>query len=398
MKYLVLVPDGAADRPVEKHGGLTPLDTAHIPNMDFLAKNGICGTAITVPPGMSPGSDVANYSIMGYDPRLYYTGRGPLEAVSMGVELSPKDVAFRCNLVTEGDGRLLDFSASHISSGEAAELMGSLQEELGDDETRFYPGVSYRHLLVLHGDDYLEDVCHPPHDVVGGEVGELLPRGPGSERLVSLMRLSAEILSAHPINSRRKERGEKPANMIWPWGQGRAPSLPGIPEKYGLSGAIITAVDLLKGLGVHAGLEVVGVPGATGYYDTDYKAKALYALQSLYHRDLVYVHVEAPDEAGHEGNWEAKVQALEDFDRHIVSTLLNELSRFREDFSFLVLPDHPTPVELRTHVADPVPFALYYLEATPDGGSSFSERGVRGGSLPEMPAWELMDLLVGTGT
>jgi len=233
--------------------------------------------------------------------------------------------------------------------------------------------------------------------VVGEEVDKVLPEGGGAEKLVSLMRESRHLLEGHAVNKKRVERGEEPANMIWPWGQGKPPSLPSIRDKYGLEGAIITAVDLIKGLGLHAGLEVVDVPGATGYYDTDYEAKALYALKSLYHKDLVYIHVEAPDEAGHEGDWEAKVEALENFDKLIVGTLLNEISRSREDFGFLLSPDHPTPIEVRTHVPDPVPFAVYFLEAVPDAGTSFSERGVQGGRYSGLPGWQLLDLLVGRG-
>lgn len=394
MKYIILVPDGAADQPVERYGDRTPLEAARIPNMDFLAKNGLSGTALTVPDGMHPGSDVANYSILGYDPREYYTGRGPLEAVSMGVDLGPEDVAFRCNLVTVEGGRLLDFSAGHISSGEAEELIGFLQERLGGEDASFYAGVGYRHLLVLKGDIYLEDSCFPPHDVVGEKLEEILPSGPGSERLISLMRNSRELLKGHDINLGRVGRGESPANMIWPWGQGRTPLLPTIPERFGIRGSIITAVDLIKGLGLKAGLEVVEVPGATGYHDTDYRAKALYALRGLYDKDMVYVHVEAPDEAGHEGDWEAKVQALENFDERIVGTMLNEVSRMGDDYCFLVLPDHPTPVEVRTHTSEPVPFALYHVEVIPDGGTSFSEKGVLGGSFDRFPGWELIDLMI----
>jgi 2,3-bisphosphoglycerate-independent phosphoglycerate mutase len=362
--------------------------------MDFLARNGICGTAVTVPSGLPAGSDVANYSIMGYDPRLYYTGRGPLEAASMGLELGPSQVAFRCNLVTEGDGRLLDFSAGHISSQEAEELMRALQEELGDEYTSFHAGVSYRHLLLLEGLNYLDARCIPPHDVIGERVEDILPDGPGAERLISLMDSARPLLRDHDVNRRRKSRGENPANLIWPWGQGRSPQLPTYQDKYSLEGAIITAVDLLKGLGMYAGLEVVDVPGATGYYDTNYEAKALYALKSLYEKDLVYIHVEAPDEAGHEGDWDAKVQAIEDFDSRIVAGIINEVARLHEDFRFLVVPDHLTPIEVRTHLPDPVPFAIYHLEAVPDSGRSFSEKGVLGGSFSRLPAWQLMDLLI----
>ena len=395
MKYVILVPDGAGDRPLEARGGSTPLEAAHLPNMDFLAREGLCGTAVTIPAGMPAGSDVANYSIMGYDPRQHYSGRGPLEAASMGVSLGPEDVAFRCNLVSEEDGRLLDYSAGHISTSEAGELISYLQEKLGDEYTSFYPGVGYRHLLVLKGNRFLDVRCVPPHDVVGSRLEDVQPEGPGADRLTALMRLSRRLLAQHAVNRRRVEEGKRPANMIWPWGQGKPPHLATVHERYGLRGAIITAVDLLKGLGVLAGMEVVEVPGATGYHDTDYDAKASYAREALRRVDLVYVHVEAPDEAGHEGDWEAKVEALENFDARIVSAFLDETVRLREDIAFLLVPDHLTPLEVRTHVADPVPFALYCPRMVPDGGRSFSERGVMEGSYSGYPAWQLLDLLIG---
>lgn len=398
MKYVVLVPDGAADRPVGIHGGMTPLQAAHVPNMDFLAANGVCGTAVTVPEGMPPGSDVANFSLMGYDPRRYYCGRGPLEAASMGVRLGPDEVAFRCNLVTEEDGRLVDYSAGHITTPEAERLIRFLEEKLGDQFTRFRPGVGYRHLLVLRGTRYLEDRCVPPHDVVGQRVEDILPEGPGSDRLRALIRVSHRLLSSHEVNERRRRNGLKPANMIWPWGQGVPPELPTFRKRYGLTGAVISAVDLLKGLGIYAGLEVVNVPGATGYYDTDYQAKARYALQWLRSVDLVYIHVEAPDEAGHEGNWEAKVEALEKFDRFIVGPLLDESVRLREDFRILLAPDHPTPLEVGTHVAEPVPFVLFSSALRPDRVRVFDEQAVRTGSWSDVPAWKLLGMLVGTGT
>jgi 2,3-bisphosphoglycerate-independent phosphoglycerate mutase len=394
---VILVPDGAADLPLESRGGATPLEAARIPNMDFLAKEGLSGTAVTIPDDLTPGSDVANYSILGYDPRRYYTGRGPLEAVSMGVNLGPEDVAFRCNLVTEDDGRLIDYSAGHVTTQEAEELIAFLHDKMEDEYTAFYPGIGYRHLLVLRGLKFLEASCIPPHDVVGREVSDILPQGTGSERLQALMRLSRRLLAEHRVNRWRMERGLRPANMIWPWGQGRVPVLPTIPDKYGLRGSIITAVDLIKGLGMLAGLEVVEVPGATGYYDTDYAAKALYALESLRKADLVYVHVEAPDEAGHEGDWDAKVRALENFDAKIVGAFLDESVLTNDEFAFLLMPDHLTPLEVRTHVPDPVPFAIYYPQAVPDAGASFSERGVADGTYKSFPAWELLDLLIGSG-
>ncbi len=395
MKYVILVPDGAGDRPSPEHGGMTPLEAARIPNMDFLAQEGICGTAVTIPEGMTAGSDVANYSIMGYDPRKYYSGRGPLEAASMGISLRKEEVAFRCNLVSVDGDRLLDYSAGHISSEEAGVLISFLQDRLGDEYTAFHTGVGYRHLLVLLGEKFLGTHCVPPHDVVGREIVEVAPVGDGAERLRALMRVSRRLLEEHEVNRRRVKRGERPANMIWPWGQGKPPALPTLRERYGLDGVVITAVDLIKGLGLYAGLRVVDVPGATGYHDTDYRAKAAFALHNLHHMDLAYVHVEAPDEAGHEGNWEAKVRALENFDRHVVGAFLDEAILTNQNFSYLLLPDHLTPLEVRTHVPDPVPFAIYYAGLKPDGGRSFSEQGVREGSHREVPAWNLLEMILG---
>lgn len=394
MKFVILVPDGAADRPSAEHGGLTPLEAARLPNMDFLAENGICGTAVTVPQGMPAGSDVANLSLLGYDPGRYYCGRGPLEAASMGINLAEDQVAFRCNLVTEEEGRLVDYSAGHISTEEAGTIIGFLREKLGDPYTSFYRGVGYRHLLLLRGLKHLEDRCVPPHDVVGERVENILPEGPGSDRLRALIRLSKRLLSDHPVNRRRRERGLRPANMIWPWGQGRSPDMPTLGEKYGLSGAVIAGVDLVKGLGLYAGLEAVSVPGATGYYDTDYRAKARYAMHALRRVDLVYIHVAAPDEAGHEGNWEAKVEALENFDRHIVGAVLDESVRRHEDFRILLAPDHPTPLEVGTHIADPVPFAVYFPGKDPDASRAFSERAAAEGTYRDLPGWKLMDILI----
>ncbi len=391
-KYVIIVPDGAADHPLEELGGLTPLEAARLPNMDFIASDGACGTAVTVPEGLPAGSDVANLSLLGYDPRTYYCGRGPLEAASLGVEIGEGEYAFRCNLITVEDERIADYSAGHVSTGEARELMESVQAELGGPGVRFHPGMSYRHLMIIEG-DWSSTACTPPHDVVGSPLAEVEPRGPGAERLVELIDRSREVLEDHPVNRARREAGKHPANRIWFWGQGRNPAMPTLKERYGLSGAVITAVDLIRGLGILAGMDPIEVPGATGYLDTDYDAKARYAAQALKEHDLVYIHVEAPDEAGHEGLVEEKVKALENIDRCIVCRMLDEAPRFGEDFRILVIPDHPTPIPLRTHIAEPVPFALYYPGIKPDGGASFSETGVAGGSWRGFPAWDLLELL-----
>ena len=391
MKYVILICDGMADRPLEELGYRTPLEEASTPNMDLVAKNGENGLALTIPEGMPAGSDVANLSILGYDPRTYYTGRGPLEAASMGVELNEDDVAFRCNLITERDGLIADYSAGHISSLDARELIESLNEKLGGDGARFYPGVSYRHLLVLDHGERAE--CTPPHDVVGESVEAHLPRGEGSESLRRLIVKSREVLEEHPVNLRRASDGEDPANLIWLWGQGRVPLMDRLDKRYGLTGAIISAVDLVKGIGVYAGLRVVSVPGATGYFDTDYRAKAEYAIRCLRECDLVVVHVEAADEAGHIGSVEEKVRAIENFDRHIVCRVLDELPGFGE-YRLLLLPDHPTPIALRTHTRDPVPFALYGADQRADHVRVYSERAAEDGLFGLVSGWRLMDLMV----
>ncbi|MEE9305143.1 MAG: cofactor-independent phosphoglycerate mutase, partial [bacterium] len=305
MKYCVLLADGASDHPCEELGGRTPLEAADIPSMDAIAKNGITGALHTIPEGMPPGSDVGNLSVFGYDPKTSYTGRSPLEAAAMGVALAPEDVAFRCNLVTlvveEETLVMEDYSAGHISSEEAKELIATLAREIGDKVFRFYPGVSYRHLLVWHkGLDGM--VLTPPHDISDQPVAPYMPTGEGAVLLMELMSEARSLLRAHPVNKGREERGERAANSIWLWGQGRAPRLESFAERYGVEGAVISAVDLVKGIGLLAGLEFVDVPGATGYFDTNYRGKADYALEALRDKDFVYVHVEAFDEAGHLGD------------------------------------------------------------------------------------------------
>ncbi len=394
VKYLVLVPDGAADYPDPVRDGLTPLQSARVPHMDALAAEGVCGKAITLPEGLPAGSDVANLSILGYDPRLYYTGRGPLEAASMGVDLAPDEVAFRCNLVTISEGKLVDYSAGHISTEEARELISALQSELGDNGISFHSGVGYRHLLVLKGTDYLELRCTPPHDVVGRSLEEIMPVGRGADSLRRLMERAAEILGNHPVNEKRRRSGLLLANGIWPWGQGRPPRIPSIKERYGISGCVITAVDLIKGLGLSAGMEVVEVPGATGYYDTDYGAKGEYAAKSLEEKDLVLVHVEAPDEAGHEGKWDEKVRALERIDSLVLGKIMERAEERGMELRVLLLPDHPTPLKVRTHTRDPVPFVLYGLKEKPDRVRAFHERSVERGALGVVRAWKLLDALV----
>ena len=390
MKYIVLVGDGMADYPLPELGGLTPLQAANTPNMDFIAKHGRNGMAQTVPDSLQPGSDVANLSIMGYDPARYYSGRGPLEAASIGVPLENDDIAFRCNLITERDGLLADYSAGHISSEEARTLIEAVDSELGND-CRFHAGVSYRHLLVMKRGE--KAVCTPPHDVVGQSVDDVLPRGEDADILINLIRASKPVLETHEINAKRQKNGKNIANLIWPWGQGKALNMPHFRELYGATGSIISAVDLLKGIGKSAGLDVIEVPGATGYLDTNFSGKAAHALDSLKERDFVFVHVEAPDEAGHMGNIEAKVKAIEDFDEKVVGGMLNELGGFGE-FRILILPDHPTPIPIRTHTREPVPFALYSSSEKADYVDRFDEVSAKEGIFGLVEGHRLMGMLM----
>lgn len=352
-KYLVLIGDGMSDHPLKELGGKTPLEVAKTPNLDHLARNGICGWTMNVPRGMEPGSDVAAMSIFGYDPKKYYTGRGPLEAASLGVKLNPGEVAFRCNLVTVRDGRMKDFTAGHISTHEARRIFKVLDREIGSKDIRFYLGLSYRNLLVIKSSiiGHPSSVhTTPPHDITGKKIEAYLPKGKGSEALLRLMNESEVILH---------EKKTK-ATMIWPWGQGVTPRMPSFRKRYGKRAAVITAVHLLKGLGKTLGMEAINVPGATGYLDTNYKGKAEYALRALKRNDVVFVHVEAPDEAGHEGNIKHKIKAIEDFDRLVVGTVLNGIRITGcPEIRILTLPDHPTPVEVMTHTAEAVPFVAY---------------------------------------
>lgn len=360
MKYLVLLGDGMADEPIAELDGKTPLEFAKTPNMDMLASRGEIGLVETVPAGFHPGSDVANLTVFGYDTSTCYTGRSPLEAASMHVDLGPNDVAFRLNLVDiihhYGKLYMADFAAGHISTEEALQIIDTLQNELGDENFEFHPGVSYRHLLVWrNGKDQIEFV--PPHDIIDQSIEDKMPKGDGAEELIALMTSAQMLLINHPVNIRRQEAGLPLASSIWLWGHGKAPQMETYQQKFGLSGAVISAVDLIKGIGVYAGLEIINVPGATGYLDTNYCGKAQAAIEALKKHDFVYVHVEAPDEAGHSGDLQEKIKAIEQFDELVVGTILKNISQLG-DWRMLVLPDHPTPVALRTHTPDPVPYIL----------------------------------------
>lgn len=361
MKYIILVGDGMGDYPVPELNNKTPLEVANTPVMDAIAARGELFLLHTVPAGYPPGSDVANLSLIGYQPEQFYTGRSPLEAASMNVVLGIDDIAFRCNLVTLAHDSnhgttMIDYSAGHISTEEAHELISALAAELNDATIQFYPGVSYRHLMVRKGAVIdLETV--PPHDHTGAEVSGFLKQYQNVPGLSEIIDKATVILENHEVNKKRREKGLNPANSIWLWGQGKAPSMPTLFEQFGVSGALISAVDLLKGIGVYAGMEIVNVPGATGYLDTNYQGKAEAAIDMLEKNDLVLVHVEAPDEASHQGLMKEKIQAIEDFDRFIVKPIFE--AAFRYDFRIAITMDHYTPLELRTHVALPVPVAIY---------------------------------------
>ena len=380
MKYVILVGDGMADYPVERLGGRTPLMAARTPNMDWMANQGEIGLVRTVPFGFNPGSEIANLSIFGYDPARYYTGRGPLEAASLHVNLTAVDIAFRCNLITlkfQGNEIVMeDFSAGHISNEEATKIIADLNKEMGTDEIQFHAGVSYRHLMVLKNGaakfTNLEKLeLTPPHDIIGKEISPFLPKT--EEPVLRLTKESHRLLKSHPVNQARKAKGLPPANSIWLWGQGRSPRMVTLKERFGMDGYVISAVHLIKGIGMLAGLEVLEVPGATGFFDTNYDGKAQYALRGLREKDFVYVHVEAPDEAGHMGDLQVKIDAIEVFDEKIVGAILEGMKHFKR-YKVLVLPDHPTPLSVRSHTADPVPYVIYSSE---DGVDAAGGKGKR---------------------
>ncbi len=422
MKYAIVIPDGCADEPLEALGGRTPLQAAHLPNMDRIARLGVVGRANNVPDSLTPASDVATLSLFGYDPLKVYTGRAPLETAAMGIHLGPNDYAIRCNLIHAPDGTMKDFTAGHISSEDGAPLIQALQRELGGKELaggtiEFYPGVQYRNILVWRaGRPHSPSAVgpfeglqtQPPHDIPDKPVADYLPHlgarpsrplgsaeagetpaHPGAEFLRELMEASKPILADHPINKKRIANGEKPATQIWLWGQGKAPRIQSFTETYGPSGAIISAVDLVRGVGVLLGWHRIDVPGATGYLDTDYAAKGRFAVEALGAFDLVCVHVEAPDEASHEGRADEKVKALERIDEHIVGPLLAALPRYH-DWRILVSPDHRTTIRTRAHAYGAVPFAVAGTGVAPRGQSSYDEPTAAASELSFDPGWGLM--------
>ncbi len=393
MKYCVVVPDGAADLPVSRLEGKTPLEVARIPNLDRAAREGLLGQARTIPRRMTPGSDIAIMSVMGYDPARYYTGRGPLEAADMGVELAPGDVALRCNLITTDGERLVDFCAGHISTTEADVLIRLLNEKLGNPNLTFHTGTSYRHLLVFRGSGPARARTLPPHDVVGEELADILPKGEGSEVLIGLMNASREVLADHEVNAVRRDLQQNPANMIWLWGQGERPGMTPFAQRYHCTGAAVSAVNLVRGIARLIGWDIVRVPGITGYTDTDYSAKGRYAIDALRSRDLVLVHVEAPDEAAHEGDLKAKIHAIEQVDREIVGPMMAaapELGGLR----LLALPDHVTSVEQRKHLHGFVPFVIWGTGVQSRSGLAFNEAAAAQSNVLERKGHRLMDALI----
>ncbi|MDP6380458.1 MAG: cofactor-independent phosphoglycerate mutase [Phycisphaerae bacterium] len=357
MKYAIVIPDGAADWPLESLQGRTPLEVAQTPNLDRIGQQGRLGLVTTIPQDLAPGSEVALMSLLGYDPLKYYTGRAPIEAVGCDMDISRTDMVFRCNLVTVADGEMADYAAGHISTAEATVLIDSLNDALATDEIRFYAGVGYRHLMVYRGDAELDIETTPPHDIIGQEIEGFLPGGRGSEMIIDLMNASPGLFAPHPVNDVRVDLGENPATMIWLWGQGHLPTLPTFQERYGLSGAAVTAVDIVRGVAKLIGWQTIDVFGATGYYDTNYEGKAQAAIDALDEFDIVLVHVEASDEASHNGDVKEKIAAIERVDNKIVGPLLQRLSEF-DAWHLLVMPDHRTPIAKRTHVSDPVPFGI----------------------------------------
>jgi len=398
MKYVIVIPDGCADEPVESLGGLTPLQAAKIPNMDRIAKAGVVGLANNVPPSLTPASDVATLSLLGYDPLKVYTGRAPLETAAMGILLGPNDWAIRCNLVHVPDGHMRDFTAGHITGEDGKELIRAIQKELGGKvisggTLEFHAGVSYRNILVWRGHSAQSPFegmkTQPPHDIPDKAVADYLPQGEGGKALTSLMEASKPILAAHPVNRRRIAEGNKPATQVWLWGQGKAPQISSFRETYGKDGAILSAVDLVRGVGVLLGWHRIDVPGATGYLDTNYANKGEYAIEALGAFDLVCVHVEAPDEASHEGKADEKVRALERIDEHIVGPLLAALPRFG-DYRILVEPDHRTTLRTRAHAYGAVAFAAAGAGIEPDAADRYDEPTAAASGLGFDPGWELM--------
>ena len=386
MKHIIILGDGMADERIAKLNNKTPLEAANKPYIDLIAKKGCTGLFHTVPEGFKPGSEIANMCVLGYDVRTEFEGRGSLEAASIGVSIMPGEMAMRCNLICVQDGKIKNHSAGHISNEEAKELIEYLQAELGNDVFTFHNGISYRHLLIMKGGNK-QITCTPPHDAPGAEVNSVLVKADVAEaeetaRLLNELTLkSQELLENHPVNLKRKAEGKDPANSIWVWSPGYKPSMKTLKEKFGIgSGAVISAVDLIKGIGVYAGLESIEVEGATGLYNTNYEGKAEAAIEALKKNDFVFLHIEASDEAGHEGDVDLKVKTIEYLDSRIVKPIYEEVSKWDEPVSIAILPDHPTPCAIKTHTASAIPFIIYNPEAEADKVEVYNEFSVKEGS------------------
>jgi len=400
-KYIIILGDGMADEPMDMLGGKTPLQYANTPNMDKLATIGRSGLLKTVPDGMHPGSEVANLSVLGYAPEIVLEGRGTLEAASMGIEVLPDEIAMRCNLICIENGKIKNHSAGHISTEEAAELIGFLQEKLGNERLSLFPGVSYRHVLKLKGGNKHLG-CTPPHDVPGTDFKSVMikPKNadakPTADYLNSLILKSQQLLENHPVNEKRRAAGKDAANSIWPWSPGYKPAMQTLFEQYPIrSGAVISAVDLVRGIGVYAGLKVIEVEGATGLYDTNYEGKAEAALEALKTVDFVYLHVEASDEAGHEGDAMLKVKTIEYLDNRLLKRIMEETAKWQEPVTIALLPDHPTPCRIRTHTSSPVPFTIYNPSVTPDEITKFDEFSASRGKYGLLKGAEFMKAFCG---
>ncbi|MBI4559677.1 MAG: cofactor-independent phosphoglycerate mutase [Candidatus Hydrogenedentes bacterium] len=398
LKNLILVGDGMADFPLPELDGRTPLEVGKTPSMDQMARSGITGLFCPIPEGLPPGSDIGNLSLFGYNPRTTFSGRAPLEAARQGILLSPDEVAFRCNLVTLQDGTMVDFTSGHIANEEAHQLIQSLNQSLPALPAKFHPGVSYRHLAIVSArgasvEELVGLKCTPPHDITGQAYAPHLPAGPGADVIHEIMQHSQAVLQNHQINLARRQSGKPPATSVWLWGQGRSPSMENYSQRFGLAGAVISAVDLVKGIGVCAGLEVVNVPGATGYLDTDYAGKTAAALEALERLDFVYLHVEAPDEVSHEGRIDLKIQAIEDFDAKVVGPCLEHV-RTHGNCRMLVAPDHITAIHTKTHATGAVPFVVCGAGIEPNGATAYSERAAQQTGLHLAEGYQLVQKLL----
>ncbi|MBN1688729.1 MAG: cofactor-independent phosphoglycerate mutase [Candidatus Omnitrophica bacterium] len=393
MKYAFIVPDGLGDWPFQGLGNKTPLEVAKIPHLNGLSQKSILGTLKTVPDGMYPGSDVCGLSLLGYDPSQSYSGRAPLEAANLGLILKEGEMAYRTNLVTVEGDILADYSAGHVSTEEAVLLINAVEEKLGSDKITFYPGKMYRHIMIDRRGKRGKIEMDPPHDYMGEPYGKHWPRGEGADFFIDLMKRSRDFLENHPVNQKRAAEGKRKANMIWLWGGGTSPKIVPFEEKFKVQGGVISAVDLVNGIGRYIGLEIINVPGATGYFDTDYKAKGQYASKALDRLDLIYVHIEATDEAGHVGDAKEKVKAIEEIDRHIVGPVLTRLKKENE-WRMCVVPDHYTPLEKKTHVADPVPFIFAGSDVREASSLSYTEKNASQTGIKIEKGYELMSKLI----